>query len=70
MSTQSISIEHSDQFVTLKQAAELLGFPYWKLVRAAKQGCFPIYRPFNTRIVVRLREIIIYIETTLQGGGQ
>lgn len=70
MSTQSIPIEPSHQFVTLKQAAELLGFPYWKLLRAARAGCFPIYRPFNSRIVVRLPEIVIYIEATLQTGGQ
>ena len=56
-----------EPFITLKEAAEILKLPYFKIQRAAKEGTIPTYRLFNGRPLVRLTEIIIIIERTRLG---
>jgi hypothetical protein len=47
-----------DRLLTLKQAAESLGLPYFKLQRAARAGLIPTYRLLNSRRYVKLRDIL------------
>jgi hypothetical protein len=58
-----------EKLVPVKDAAEALGLPTWKLRRAAKQGAFPTYTLLNSRRLVRLSEVIAAIEASRQGGG-
>lgn len=61
----SLPLEDTDEkFLTLKEAANKLGLPTFKLRRAAKQGAFPVYSIYNTRRLVRLSEVIAAIERT------
>ena len=52
----------TEQFVSLKEAAERLNFYYHQLQRAAKKGLLPTYTPFGRRIYVRLSEVTNAIE--------
>ena len=45
------------KFYTIKEAADLLGLPYWKLQRAVKAGLVPSYALYNKRRYVRLDEV-------------
>jgi hypothetical protein len=58
------------QFVAMKRAAYELGIHYWKLQRAVKQGLVPSYAPFNSRRLVRISDLLSYIESTKSGGAQ
>jgi hypothetical protein len=60
----------SEPFVTIKTAAHHLQLPEFKLRRAVKAGLIPSYRLANTRILLRLSEIIGFIEATRVGGVQ
>lgn len=53
-----------EKFITLAEAAEQLGVSYVKVQRAAKLGAFPTYSFQNRRILVRLSEVVAYIEST------
>ena len=59
-----------EEYITLKQAADLIGQSHTKVQRAARAGHFPTYRFQNGRILVRLSEVIAAIETTRQGGSR
>jgi hypothetical protein len=60
----------TEKLITLKEAADTLGLPSWKLRRAAKGGLFPIYTLLNTRLLVKLSEVVAAIEATRQGGAE
>jgi len=53
---------------TLPAAARELGIPVSALRRAAKQGLIPTYRPFNSRLRVRVLEIQDVISQLRVGG--
>jgi hypothetical protein len=57
-----------EKLITIKEAANALGLPAWKLGRAASQGLFPTYSLLNSRRLVRLSEVIAAIEASRQGG--
>lgn len=59
-----------EKLVTLQQAADALGVPYFKLQRAARAGIIPTYSLYNSRRLVRLSEVVAAIEATRQGGVQ
>lgn len=71
MTDGSDSVEKTkpEKFYTLKEAARLLGLPYFKLARAARLGLFPTYSLLNRRRLVRLSEVIAAIERSRAGGG-
>jgi excisionase family DNA binding protein len=52
----------TEEFITLKEAAERLNLHYHQLQRASKKGLFPTYTPFGRRIYVRLSEVTAAIE--------
>lgn len=57
-----------EPLLTLKQAANILGAFYWQLQRAVKRGDIPSYSPFNSRKLVKLSEVVAYINSCRQGG--
>ena len=65
---RNIAAQPHEPLITIKEAAEALGLPTWKLRRAAKQGMIPTYRILNSRKLVKLSEVVAEIETTRQGG--
>lgn len=46
-----------DQLLTIKEAADRLRIPYFKIQRAARQGLIPTYSLFNSRKYVKLADI-------------
>jgi excisionase family DNA binding protein len=56
------------RLLTIKQAAEAIGCHVWQLQRAVKRGDIPAYAPFNSRKLVKLSEVVAYIDATRQGG--
>lgn len=63
--------EHSgvDPLITIQRAAEQLGVHVWALRRAINSGAIPAYTPFNSRRLVKLSEVVAYIDSCRQGGG-
>jgi len=57
----SQSSEQPEKLLTLKEAAKLLGIPYWKLNRAVQQGLIPSYSLLNSRKLVRVSEVLVAI---------
>jgi hypothetical protein len=57
-----------DKLFTLHEAAAKLGCRYWQLQRAVKRGDIPSYTPFNSRKLVKLSEVVAYIDSCRQGG--
>lgn len=55
---------------TIKQAAELVGAHYWQLLRAVKREEIPSYTPYNSRRLVKLSEVIAYINSCRKGGAK
>jgi hypothetical protein len=58
----------AERLLTLIQVAELIGCHLWQLQRAVKRGDIPSYTPFNSRKLVKLSEVVAYIDATRQGG--
>lgn len=58
----------TNELLTLPTAAKQLGIPVSTLRRAVKQGLFPTYQPFNSRIRVRVSEIQSVISEMRVGG--
>lgn len=59
-----------EPFLTLQQAAKELGVHVWALRRAVKSGVIPAYQPFNRRKLVKLTEVVAYINSCRQGGAE
>lgn len=57
-----------ERLLSLKEAADEIGVKYWQLQRAVKRGDIPSYTPFNSRKLVKLSELVAYIDTCRQGG--
>lgn len=57
----------AERLLTLHQAAEALGLRYWQLQRATKRGTIPTYAPFGRKLV-KLSEVVAYIDSCRQGG--
>jgi hypothetical protein len=57
-----------EKLATLKEAADTLGIYYWQIQRAVKRGDIPSYTPFNSRKLVKLSEVVAYIDSCRQGG--
>ncbi len=57
-----------EKLLTLKEATSALGCHYWQLQRAVKRGDIPTYAPFNSRKLVKLSEVVAFIEASREGG--
>ena len=51
-----------DRLLTFKQAATALNRPYSAIQRAARKGIIPVYSPFSSRKLVRLRDILALLD--------
>ena len=47
----------AEKYLTLKQAAELLNLPYYKIQRAVRNGLIPTHQLFNSRKYVLESEV-------------
>jgi hypothetical protein len=59
----------AEKLLTLRDAAAALGLHYWQLQRAVNRRVIPSYAPFNSRRLVKLSEIVAFIEASRQGGA-
>lgn len=59
----------AERLLNLNQAAEELGCHKWQLQRAVARGDIPHYTPYNSRKLVKLSEVVAYIDATRQGGA-
>ncbi|MGZ9724344.1 helix-turn-helix domain-containing protein [Rhizobium miluonense] len=57
-----------EKLLTFQEVAETLGIYYWQLQRAVKRGDIPHYAPFNSRKLVKLSEVVAYIDSSRKGG--
>lgn len=53
-----------EPFLNVREAANTIGVPYFKLRRFVNSGAAPIYRVGNSRKLLRLSELIIAIEAS------
>jgi excisionase family DNA binding protein len=53
-----------ESFVSVREAAEMLGLPRWKIWKAIKARQINAYHFVNKRILVRVSEIVQLIETS------
>ncbi len=58
-----------EKFLTVQQAAELIGAKAWQIRRAVNRGLIPHYQPFNSRKLVRLSDVLAVIEASRKGGA-
>lgn len=60
----------SDKLINIQTAAMALGVHTWALRRGIKSGAIPSYTPFNSRRLVKLSEVVAYIDSCRQGGAE
>jgi hypothetical protein len=60
----------AERLLTLKEAAEAVGARYWQVQRLARAGHIPLYYPYNSRPLVKLSEVVAYIDSCRQGGAE
>ena len=58
--------DRPEPLYTIKEAAALLNLHPWKVRRAVKAGLIPSYKLFNSRLLVRLSEVVAAIEAGRQ----
>lgn len=68
-SSKPLTSTEPERLFTITETAEILGIHLWALRRAVKSGAIPSYIPFNSRRLVRLSEVIAFIEASRQGGS-
>lgn len=59
-----------EKLISISKAAEAVGALPWQVRRAVRNGLIPSYTPFNSRRLVKLSEVIAYIDSCRQGGDQ
>lgn len=59
-----------EKLILISEAADAVGAKSWQLRRAVRRGAIPSYTPFNSRRLVKLTEVIAYINSCRQGGDQ
>ncbi len=53
----------AERLLNLKDAADAIGARYWQVQRAVRRGDIPSYTPFNSRPLVKLSEVVAYIDS-------
>lgn len=59
-----------EKLMLISEAADAVGAKHWQLRRAVKRGLIPSYNPFNSRRLVKLSEVLAYIDACRRGGDQ
>lgn len=57
-----------EKLITINKAADAIGAYRWQVQRAVRRGDIPHYTPFNSRKLVKLSEVVAYIDSCRQGG--
>jgi hypothetical protein len=57
-----------EKLILISEAALAVGAKYWQLQRAVRRGFIPSYSPFNSRRLVKLSEVVAYIDSCRKGG--
>jgi hypothetical protein len=57
-----------EKLINIQIAAKALGVHPWALRRAIKSGAIPAYTPFNSRKLVKLSDVVAYIDSCRNGG--
>lgn len=60
----------AERLLTIHEAADAIGAKYWQVQRAVRRASIPSYTPFNSRPLVKLSEVVAYIDSCRQGGVQ
>jgi hypothetical protein len=58
-----------EKLIPIVKAAEAVGAKYWQIQRLVRRGAIPSYTPYNSRPLVKLSEVLAYIDSCRQGGG-
>ena len=69
MKPTTVEPSKPEAYLSIPQASERLGIPQYALRAAAKQGLFPLYRPFSNRWAVKISEIEAAVARTCAGGA-
>jgi len=67
--THSNGSSAPEKLINIQTAAKALGVHPWVLRRAINAGTIPAYTPFNSRKLVKLSEVVAYIDSCRAGGG-
>ncbi|MBB6465846.1 hypothetical protein HNQ96_001704 [Aminobacter lissarensis] len=59
----------AERLLTIREAADVIGSHYWQLQRAVKRGDIPSYTPFNSRKLVKLSEVVAFVDASRLGGN-
>lgn len=59
-----------EKLVNIQTAARALGVHPWALRRAVNSGAIPAYTPFNSRKLVKLSEVMAYIDSCRNGSAE
>jgi hypothetical protein len=70
MSPNQVPIPEAEQLFTMKDAAATLGLHYWWLQQAVLREDIPHYTPFNSKKLVKLSDIMAFIERAKKGGAR
>lgn len=68
--SHAISQNTPEPLYTIKAAAALLRLHKWWVQRAVARGDIPHYTPFNSRKLVKLSDILAFIESAKKGGSR
>lgn len=58
----------AERLLNFKEAADAVGAKTWQIQRLGRAGRIPVYRPYNSRPLVKLSEVVAYIDSCRQGG--
>lgn len=59
-----------EKLISIAKAAEAVGAKYWHIQRLVRRGVIPSYTPYNSRPLVKLPEVVAYIDSCRQGGAE
>jgi hypothetical protein len=68
--SQKTNDSNPEPFINMGEAAKRLGLPVYKIRRAVKAGIVKSYQFANSRVYVRLSEVIATIEASAKGGAR
>jgi hypothetical protein len=58
-----------EKLISIAKAAEGVGAKYWQIQRLVRRNAIPSYKPYNSRPLVKLSEVVAYIDSSRQGGS-
>jgi excisionase family DNA binding protein len=65
----NVTLPTVEPLLTMKEVAARLNMPVYKVRRAVKDGLLPNYSPYNSRKLLRMSEVLAWIEASKNLGG-